>query len=262
MSNRKRRCPDSLVAHTYPELERYATANLNLLIVVGAPGLAKTRTVREAIGDACWIKGNATAYGIYQKIYEHRDEPIVIDDVDDIYNDKRSVRLLKSLCETEETKTVSWESNACKDLPREFKTKSKVTIIANEWRQANAHVRAIQDRGTVVYFEPSNHEIHRHATQWFSDQEILDWFGERLSQIQNHSLRKYKKAAEYKSAGIDWRGIMSNVSPTTKLVIELLSDNKFRTEGARVEEFTRRSGLCRATFYNHAKRLRKNKAFS
>ena len=255
MSNRNRRCPDSLVAHTYPELERYAAANLNLLIVVGAPGLAKTRTVREAIGDACWIKGNATAYGIYQKIYEHRDEPIVIDDVDQIYNDRQAVRLLKSLCETEETKTVSWQSDARKDLPREFETTSHVTIIANAWQQTNSHVKAIQDRGHVVYFEPSNHEIHRHATQWFPDREILEWFGERLSDLPEHSLRKYVKAEELKKAGMDWRGIMSNVCPTTKLVIELLRDSSFKTEGARVEEFIRRSGLSRATYYNHMSKV-------
>jgi hypothetical protein len=50
---------------TYAKLEEYLQAfaggHLNLLILVGEAGIAKSRTVRAALGNsACWIEGNAT----------------------------------------------------------------------------------------------------------------------------------------------------------------------------------------------------------
>ena len=47
--------------------------------------------------------------------------------------------LLKCLCQTEEEKTVAWHSDARSlerhGVPREFTTKSRVVIIANDWNR-------------------------------------------------------------------------------------------------------------------------------
>ena len=63
-------------------------------------------------GEACWIEGNATPFGMYAKLYRHRDQFVVIDDVDALYADRSGVRLLKCLCQTEEEKAVAWHSDA------------------------------------------------------------------------------------------------------------------------------------------------------
>src|SRR3954454_25006318 len=72
---------------TYQRLEEYlrafAAGHFHLLVLVGAGGLAKSRSVRAVLnGQACWIEGNATPFGMYVKLYRHRDEFVVIDDVD------------------------------------------------------------------------------------------------------------------------------------------------------------------------------------
>ena len=70
--------------------------------------------MREVLGEgqACWIEGNATPFGMYAKLYRHKDEFVVIDDVDALYADRSGVRLLKCLCQTEEEKAVAWHSDA------------------------------------------------------------------------------------------------------------------------------------------------------
>ena len=94
-------------------IEAFAQGHFNLLILVGSGGLAKSRSVRAALGGiACWIEGNATPFGMYVKLYRHRDEFVVIDDVDALYADRSGVRLLKCLCQTEEEKSVAWHSDA------------------------------------------------------------------------------------------------------------------------------------------------------
>src|SRR6476646_3048513 len=88
--------------------------------------------------DACWIEGNATPFGMYIKLYRHRDQFVVIDDVDALYAERSGVRLLKCLCQTEEAKSVAWHTDARglerQGVPKEFTTKSRVAFIANEWK--------------------------------------------------------------------------------------------------------------------------------
>ncbi len=120
-------------------LEAFAQGHFHLLILVGAGGLAKSRLVRAVLGDqACWIEGNATPFGMYAKLYRHKDQFVVIDDVDALYADRSGVRLLKCLCQTEEEKAVAWHSDARslerQGIPREFTTRSRVAIISNDWK--------------------------------------------------------------------------------------------------------------------------------
>ena len=95
--------PDAVVAvATYRELEHYARAfadgHLNLLMLRGAPGLGKSQCFRRALnGQACWIDGNASAFGIYLQAHEHRNRPMVLDDVDGLYRDRQGIRL-PTLC--------------------------------------------------------------------------------------------------------------------------------------------------------------------
>ena len=159
-------------------------------------------------GKACWIEGNATPFGMYAKLYRHRDEFVVIDDVDALYADRSGVRLLKCLCQTEEEKAVAWHSDARslerQGIPREFTTKSRVIIISNDWKTLNKNVAALQDRGHVLLFQPSAAEVHRQAGTWFDDPEIYEWFAANLHRVREPSLRHYVRAKELKAAGMDW----------------------------------------------------------
>ncbi len=208
----------ALYLTTYDRLEQYlqafALGHFHLLILVGSGGLAKSRTVRESLrGNGCWIEGNATAFGMYVKLYQHRDEFVVIDDVDALYADRSGVRLLKCLCQTEEEKSVAWHSDARglerQGIPREFTTKSRVVIISNDWKNLNKNVAALEDRGHVVFFKPSAAEVHRKAGTWFGDSEIYEWFAANLHRIHEPSLRHYVRARELKAAGMDWTDVLA-----------------------------------------------------
>jgi hypothetical protein len=91
---------------------------------------------------------------MYLKLYRHRDQFVVIDDVDALYADRSGVRLLKCLCQTEEEKAVAWHSDARSlerhNIPRELTTTSRVIIISNDWKTLNMNVAALQDRGHVI----------------------------------------------------------------------------------------------------------------
>jgi len=249
---------------TYDELEKFirafAAGHLNLLMLIGPGGVAKSQTVRQAVGEgACWIEGNASAFGIYTKLYQHKDSLVVIDDVDSLYSDRAAIRLLKCLCQTDASKRVAWETNAVgKDgIPKEFVTTSRVIIIANEWKTLSRDVAAVQDRGHLVAFEPSPIEVHRKVGEWFEDETIYRWMGEHLHLIPNHSMRLYKRAAELQAAGINWvQHILADIPEKARLVAELRADPSFESENERIIAFIDRGGGSRATYFNHKKRLR------
>jgi hypothetical protein len=218
--------------------------------------------VRAVLDDkACWIEGNATPFGMYAKLYRHRDQFVVIDDVDTLYADRSGVRLLKCLCQTEEEKAVAWHSDARslerQGIPREFVTKSRVVIISNDWQTLNKNVAALQDRGHVLLFEPSAAEVHAQAGKWFDDREIYDWFGSNLHRIREPSLRHYVRAGELKAAGMDWTEVLAAEAenPRARLAAELLASAAYVSMAERVQAFVEQGGGCRATFFNYRRKL-------
>ncbi len=260
--------PDGALCLTsYAMLEQYlrafARGHLNLLILVGEPGIAKTRTVRAVLdGSACWIEGNATPFGMYEKLYRQRDRFVVIDDVDSLYADRSGIRLLKCLCQTEEKKSVAWHSDARSlerhNIPREFTTRSRVIIICNDWKTLNRNVAALQDRGHVLVFEPNAAEVHRQAQAWFDDDEIYDWFGDNLHRIAEPSFRHYVRARELKAAGMDWTRVLGAEAENrrARLAAEILASKAYRSTMERVRAFVKQGGGCRSTFFNYRRQLR------
>jgi hypothetical protein len=251
---------------TYAELQRFATAfaegHLGLLILLGPPGVGKSQALRELLGDAvCLISGNASAFGIYVQSYRHRDQPIVLDDVDGLARDRQGVRLLKALCQTDREKTVGWFTQAAAleklGVPQTFKTRSQVAIVANTWFFSE-DIQALEDRGHVVVFDPSPLEVHREAATWFWDQEIFDFVADYLHLIEQPSLRSYVTAWERKQAGLAWQKAILDrcLSGPAAEVAKLHSDPQYANEEERVRAFIKAGLGCRATYFNYAKKLR------
>ncbi len=255
-----------LVLTQYDELVRYGRAfadgHLNLLILTGGPGLGKSRLVKSLIDpDACWIDGHTTAFGMYVRLYQHRGQAVVIDDVDDLHNNREAVRLLKSLCQTDREKTISWNSGTRQldelGVPHQFQTTSKTAIIANDWQRLNLDVEALEDRGHVVHFAPSALEVHLQAAQWFDDQEVFDFIGARLFFFAQPSFRNYVTAVELKRAGLDWKQatLARCLSGKRLVVAQLKADDGFTSEEQRAQAFVASGHGCRATYFNIAKKL-------
>ncbi len=220
------------------------------------------RSVRAALaGSGCWIEGNATPFGMYAKLYRHRDEFVVIDDVDALYADRSGVRLLKCLCQTEEEKAVAWHSDARRlerqGIPREFTTQSRVVIIVNYWKTLDKNVAALQDRGHVLLFQPGAAEVHRKAGTWFDDPEIYQWFAANLHRVREPSLRHYVRAKELKAAGMDWTEVLAAEAENKRerLAAEVLASNAYGNTAERVKAFVERGGGSRATFFNYQRKL-------
>jgi hypothetical protein len=266
MAKSKNLTSPHLVLRTYEELRQYVRAfaqgHLNALVLTGNPGLGKSRELKTAlVPGACLIEGNTTAFGMYLRLFEAADLPVLIDDVDSLHCDRDAVRLLKCLCQSDPVKTISWNSEARtltkRNIPRQFSTTSKVAIIANDWRQVNLDIAALEDRGHRIEFAPDAAEVHRQVADWFWDQEVFDFVGRRLPLIQRPSFRHYLRAAELKQAGIDWRlsVLASCMSGKPLIVAQLKANAKYASEEQPAQAFVEAGHGCRASYFNLAKKL-------
>lgn len=266
---------DAIVVTLYEDLDRYlrkfAQGALDMVLLLGLPGIGKTEAVKHALGidrtgpsTALYVEGHVQPFGLYQGLWRHRNMPVVLDDLDRLYAKPDCVRLLKPLCNSRRVKRIGWLSNAVNavsDLPSEFTTESRVILIANEWRTLNANVRALEDRSIILWFAPSPVEIHRQTADWFDDLEVYQFIGSYLTHIPQLSMRYYDKGKRLKSAGfLDWqKSLLQMMLPNraTALVAGLQLDPRLGSDAERVAQFVAETALSRRTYYRLKIRLPK-----
>lgn len=201
-------------------------------------------------------------FGLYRHLWEHRNCPVVLDDLDKLYADAHCVRLLKPLCNTERNKRISWLTNLTLNdpvVPTSFTTTSSVILIANEWRTTNPNVRALEDRAIILHFDPSNAEVHGKVGEWFHDTEVYRLIGETMPSISTISMRHYCKGSQLRRAGLpDWRiNLLQMILPDPRLacIAALQHDSSFRSEEQRAQRFVAATGSSRATYFRMKARL-------
>jgi hypothetical protein len=265
---------------TYAELSKWvkgfsADDGLGLFVLVGSPGLSKSRTVKALATDDTWVckAGQLTAFQLYKALYRHKDLPIVLDDIETALKDSTAVRLLMAVTETDEAaRKVGWfgsvslltytaPSGKVVKIPQEFCTTSRICVICNNWTLLSQKLTALEDRGYVIHFEPSTAEVHDYVEKWFTDTEIYEFVGNHLALIPVPSIRHYVKAQKLKALRMDWRAALlltweGEAGDRDATYARLVCRNPvFATRDQQCKEWMRLSGKARATFYRVVKRL-------
>lgn len=218
----------------YTELETYIQqfhqGLYEILIVEGKPGTGKSSIVKHGFShldpttDFLWVEGRVTAAALYRQLYEYVDMPVILDDTDNFLSDKQSLNLLKTLCQTDSTKKVSWLTMRLpNDLPPFFYTSSRVIMITNETRKANVHLQSIQDRGLHILFRPTKQEIHHYAKK-FCNIEVYEFITRFMSSIEDLTLRLYNTAQKAYDKGIPYQKTLLlswDLDPLVKVFYEI-----------------------------------------
>lgn len=265
---------------TYAQLELYlgkfSAGELGLVLLLGRHGTGKSESVRRNLnlsvsGEAgkdgpddrvLYVEGHMQPFGLYRHLWEYRDVPVVLDDLDRLYADPDCVRLLKPLCNTVRAKRLNWLTKLtmnASEVPSSFTTSSRVILIANEWRSLNPNVRALEDRAIILHFTPSNAEVHRQVGEWFDDKEVYQFMGDILPAVASVSMRHYCKGSQLRRAGLpDWRASLLQMvisDPQTACVIAVLQDPALQSEQQRVERFIAMTQSSRATYFRKKAKL-------
>src|SRR6202041_2344134 len=87
--------------------------------------------------------------------------------------------------------------------------------------------------------------------------DVFDFVGCWLHLMEQPSFRTYTKGYELKAAGLDWQtGILGRCVTGAALVVAgLKADQTYSSEEERARVFVDSGAGCRATYFNHAKKL-------
>jgi hypothetical protein len=97
------------------------------LMIYGGPGTGKSFTVTSAIEQAGlvknrdWyhVKGKITTQALYELLFIHRDDKIIVfDDADSVFNNEDSGNILKAALDSYDERIISWLSPRTQNIAR------------------------------------------------------------------------------------------------------------------------------------------------
>lgn len=269
-----------LLIEGYEELKEVArgfvSGDLPNVIVVGPPGTMKTTTVGRIMPDP-HVKesGMVSAYSLYRRLYENRNQLLLLDDVEEFLGRTTGQELIRSLTEHSTVKTLQWRTKQMlkEGVPSEFTTSTRCLIIAN--RIGNTGVwQSLRSRCHVVRYEPTWDEFLFTVREQgiFNDEEILNFAFENQAILGSPDLRRLKRAWEVKNSGIAnrWQDVLgrpvedaskweTNAAERTQAVHSLLEDHSFESTEERVKQFVEMGYGSRSTFFHYASLIRSRK---
>jgi hypothetical protein len=262
--------PEAEVVRTFAEYRKLVVAFFagffHLLIILGRPGLGKSHMFEERLDPnrAILLRGYHTPFKVYQELWMNRGKRVIMDDAELFWEKEPGLVLVRSLTEHTSRPLIQWGSASRQleqlDIPTSFHTTSKCALICNKLTPSQLEkFAAIIDRGHLVYFDPPPIEIHKEAANWFWDQEIYDYIGDRLDLVKDLSARTYTKAWERKKAGGDWKKWIDTVcchDATMRLVKDLEGRTCKKME--KVKLFVKETGMSRSTYYLYREQLEKD----
>src|SRR4051812_19642598 len=103
------------ILKAYAELESYladfAQGRYPFLWIVGRPGVAKTESLRAAVKTHSVYSqkgGQVTPLQFYVNCYEHRGQPIILDDAEHLLDNNLGAKLVSALGDTTPAKQMCY----------------------------------------------------------------------------------------------------------------------------------------------------------
>lgn len=209
------------------------------IIVSGPPGMGKSFPVEEKlkhIESSRIIKGHASAKGLYEMLFQYKDEGsvIVLDDADSIFGDEKALNLLKSALDTTEERVLSWVTGSPfgaatnddeKDIPGSFVFEGSIIFITNldfdsmiaKGNRIAKHLEAIMSRTPYIDLQIKSRrdclirikqvvretKMLNHLT---NDQknDVLKFIEDNIKELREISLRTALKVAMYRKSNANW----------------------------------------------------------
>jgi hypothetical protein len=116
-------------------------SSIRSLVCTGAPGVGKTYTVEQILSKSgvphIIVRGSLSAVNLYKLgyTYRHYGNVIVLDDADKIFTDEEGILVLKAMCDSSQTRTISWmkDSNSLveDDVPKSYEYNGAMLFLSN-----------------------------------------------------------------------------------------------------------------------------------
>ena len=219
------------------------------MIVSGPPGVGKSHGVEEVLdryqmvetlGGAKKyeiVKGAMSAIGLYCKLYKYsaRDNVIVFDDCDSVFDDTLSLNTLKAALDSKKTRTIHWNTDSFKlrneGVPGSFKFEGSAIFITNlkfdqvKSKKLREHLNALESRCHYIDLTISTERekmlrirqvmedgmLNEYRLSPEVETEVFDFVDMNKRRLRELSLRTVLKVADLAAAFPDrWEAMAEN----------------------------------------------------
>ena len=125
----------------------------NGCFLTGSGGIGKSyttiNTIKEEKREFVYLNTAITPLALYKYLYNHKNALIVIDDIEGVFQDMKSIAILKNaLWEIDKKRLIFWEttSNRLDGIPECFEFEGQIIILANKLNLNNQNISALVSR--------------------------------------------------------------------------------------------------------------------
>jgi len=237
------------------------------LLLYGEGGLGKSWNVKRVIKEAGlkegedynFISGHITPLQFYKKLFENRNNLIILDDIN-ILENKINLNMLKA-CLNDVNGFVEYHTtNALKNTPSSFLFKGRIIILLNEKPEKSEHLKAVESRILTyplemdyqtkisIIFDIAKNDYEGLTTT--ERQEIVSWIKENTNEAtKNLSIRLLFMCFEfYKWDRVNWVELANSYIKTDEYLSLIV-------QGVGEQAWCERTGLSRPTYFRYKKQL-------
>jgi len=234
-----------------------AKGNARGFILYGGCGLGKSysviRAFREEKIDFEYLSGHITSLELYQFLFNHRLDNIILDDVN-ILENENNLNMLKA-CLNDNNRVVSYCTSSSKlKVPSMFSFEGRIILLLNNKPKAVESLRAVESRVLTyelkmdyktkikILFELTKNDYN--GLDYNKRLEIARWIKENTSEAtENLNLRLLFMLFEaYKFDNANWKRL-------GKALIKTNEDTELIVQGMGEKEWCEATGKHRATYY-------------
>lgn len=257
-------------------------------LLISEGGLGKSYLVKTLCNKHCpdshhYHSGHITPLALYQKIFDKRDKIIILDDVEALFKYDNAVSILRSaLWEVDRKRIVSWASTSDKlgDYPQSFEFTGGIILLCNYVpNKFMATIKAFKTRTlkhTIFLSYKQKLAIMKEMIDKESfdvklskeDRERLKSDLEKHTSLvtENFNFRTMEKLVKFYAYGkkyhpnepnrhIELHNATNSVDEDKVVILELMK-KKFSVL-QQVQQFIKRTGKSRATYFRIKKELMK-----
>lgn len=252
-----------------------ASEKMHALIVEGPAGWGKTTAIDHALKEA-GVKGAhlgaySTPLNLFNFLFQHKTDLVVIDDCAGLFGDQSSMAILKSATWPRgNRRIIKWGSTTSRAATEEFVFDGKLIIVCNSF-PTTSDAEAVKSRSFPRRIEIAPDEAKALLIAaakdkvWFKDSKkavsVASFLISRitqksLSQISYRTLQMGYELAEHNPDS--WKELLGGMVATPSVDPKILV-RKLAKEGLKVKDQARHfeevTGLKRRTFFKYRQEL-------
>lgn len=202
------------------------------LLITGLAGIGKTYGVKERFHirgmdegrDYKFVQGHSSALGLYMKLQEYKDQTVVFDDCDTVFQDS-SANILKCALDSYATRKICWASSRLPEgVDPEFEFTGSIIFVSNI--DVSKIDDAVESRTMVINLQMTRDEICVYMKSILGDilpdysmtikKEALEFISERCNEFNQFNLRSLIKACRVRKMADknqnDWKKMIMVLS--------------------------------------------------